>query len=173
MEAESLQPKLERAQKALQVALDEACGVDLKKVNTGELIRIEENLALAANAAKDAVSVRLKLRTQRTQQDTEREPERASEPVRQRVFDDLRGVRWYVYVVRPSDDTHEIVAVPEEYRPGWLVFDSANETRRVAPVPQGWEEFSIEELRRMCRGAPGTQKRHSGEKNQPPGPELA
>jgi hypothetical protein len=42
------QAALKQAQKAFETALDEACGVDLKQVDTGELIRIEETLALAS-----------------------------------------------------------------------------------------------------------------------------
>ncbi|MGH7637811.1 MAG: hypothetical protein ACREOK_09165 [Gemmatimonadaceae bacterium] len=55
MEMEPLQPALDKAQKALEVALEEACGLDLSKVDTGELIRIEETLVSAHRAAKDAV----------------------------------------------------------------------------------------------------------------------
>jgi hypothetical protein len=62
---ESLQPKLERAQKALETALEEACGVDVRDVDTLELIHIDETLAVASQAAKEAVSVRLKLRMER------------------------------------------------------------------------------------------------------------
>jgi hypothetical protein len=67
MRRDSLEPKLAQAQQALDSALEEACGVDVRKVNTGEMIRIEETLALAAEAAKEVVSVRLKRRGQRNE----------------------------------------------------------------------------------------------------------
>ena len=64
MHRDSLEPKLNEAQEALDRALEEACGVDVKKANTGEMIRIEESLAIAAAAAKEVVSVRLRRREQ-------------------------------------------------------------------------------------------------------------
>jgi len=67
MHRDSLEPKLALAQQKLDTALEEACGVDVHKANTGELIRIEETLALAAEAAKEVVSVRLRRRELRDQ----------------------------------------------------------------------------------------------------------
>lgn len=64
MNRDSLEPKLAEAQQTLDRALEEACGVDVRKVNTGEMIRIEETLAIAAAAAKEVVSVRLRRREQ-------------------------------------------------------------------------------------------------------------
>ena len=61
---DSLEPKLQLAQEALDTALEEACGVDVKKANTGEMIRIEETLEAAHRAAKEVVSVRLRRRAQ-------------------------------------------------------------------------------------------------------------
>ena len=65
MPRDSLEPKLAIAQKALDVALQEACGVDVKKASTGEMIRIEETLEIAHNAAKEVVSVRLRRRSRK------------------------------------------------------------------------------------------------------------
>lgn len=62
MHRDSLEPKLALAQQALDTALEEACGVDVHKANTGEMIRIEETLEIARNAAKEVVSVRLRRR---------------------------------------------------------------------------------------------------------------
>src|SRR5687768_5118195 len=103
MESEQLHPQLVEAQNALQGALDEACDVDLTEADTGEMIRIEEALALASKAAKEVVSVRLRRRggeggigggggpaTKRspTQGDTAEEEPAA---ITHRVFDDIRG----------------------------------------------------------------------------------
>jgi hypothetical protein len=157
MESESLQPQLDLAQKTLEQALAEACGIDLHDIDTGELIRIEETLATASKAAKDAVSVRLKLRARRKQS-----PARAPDMERratQRIFDDIRGKRWRVYAVHPTHSTPERVALPEAFRDGWLSFETADETRRVAPIPVGWEELAIDELRQLCHKAPSTPKR--------------
>jgi hypothetical protein len=154
METESLQPALEQAQKALQTALDEACDVDLSKVDTGELIRIEETLSNASKAAKDAVSIRLKRRAGRTAQ-----PLAEPEPITHRVFDDIRGKRWHTFAVHGSEATVERAALPEAFRHGWLVFESIDEVRRVAPIPNKWEDLSIDELRQLCYSAAGAPRR--------------
>lgn len=160
MESESLQPQLDLAQKTLEEALEEACGVDLHEVDTGELIRIEETLTRASNAAKDAVAVRVKLRRRRNAL-LQQAPRRAEIPARitQRVFDDIRGKRWCAYAVHPSDPTAARVALPEAFREGWLSFESSDEMRRVAPIPVGWEELPVEDLRQLCYKAPSTPKR--------------
>lgn len=63
---ESLQPKLRELETKLSTALDEVCELPpAQKLNTGELIRVEETLALATAAAKDAVSLRRKLHADR------------------------------------------------------------------------------------------------------------
>ena len=64
MHPDSLEPKLAQAQETLDAALEKACGVDVRKADTGEMIRIEETLAIAAQAAKEVVSVRLRRRNQ-------------------------------------------------------------------------------------------------------------
>ena len=154
METGSLQPALDEAQKALQTALDEACNVDLSEVDTGELIRIEETLAQASKAAKDAVSLRLKRRSRRAAQ-----PQAEPEPITHRVFDDIRGKRWHTFAVLGSEATVERAGLPEAFRHGWLVFESTDEVRRVAPIPNKWEELSIEELRQLCYSAAGAPRR--------------
>jgi len=57
-----LRPQLARLEDQLEKSLDEVCvSPSVKQVNTGELIRIEETLAIAAEAAKEAVSLRRRL----------------------------------------------------------------------------------------------------------------
>src|SRR5260370_13531416 len=56
------QPELQQAQESLEVALKEACAVNVKKANTGELIHIDELLAIAGESAKQAISVRRRMR---------------------------------------------------------------------------------------------------------------
>jgi hypothetical protein len=64
--AESLQPQLREMETKLSTALGEVCELPPpQKLNTGELIRVEETLALATEAAKEAVSLRRKLRANR------------------------------------------------------------------------------------------------------------
>jgi hypothetical protein len=154
METESIQPALDQAQKALQTALDDACQVDLSKIDTGELIRIEETLSNASKAAKSAVSLRLKRRARRAAV-----PEVEAEPITHRVFDDIRGKRWHTFAVHGSEATVERAGLPEAFRHGWLVFEATDEVRRVAPIPAKWEELTIDELRQLCYSAAGAPRR--------------
>jgi hypothetical protein len=158
MESEPLQPQLQQAQKALEIALDEACGVDLSEVDTGELIRIEETLASASKAAKDAVSVRLRLRSQRIREKRPGPEAPSDAALTHRVFDDIRGKRWHAYAVQNSTGT-ERAALPESFRQGWLVFEAADELRRVAPIPENWDQLSIEDLRQLCHKAASSPRR--------------
>ena len=158
MESESLDPQLHLAQKTLEQALGDVCDFELRDVDTGELIRIEESLATASKAAKEAVSVRLKLRARRKRQAVAVQPD-AGAGITQRIFDDIRGKRWRVYPVTPSHPAPERVALPAPFRDGWLVFESSDETRRVAPIPMGWEELTIDQLRLLCFKAPSTPRR--------------
>ena len=180
MEREPLDPQIKEAQKELKSALDEACSSDVEEVDTGELIRIEESLAVASKAAKQAVSLRLKRRNERAQ-GTGSAADRASEgdspdtsesedsgkqgvglahiEATHRVFDDYRGKRWHAFAVHPSAATAERSSLPESYRHGWLSFEASDEMRRVAPIPDRWESLSIDDLRHLCAGAAPTPKR--------------
>jgi hypothetical protein len=160
MESEQLRPQLVQAQKALQLALDEACSHDLDEVDTGELIRIEETLVLASKAAKEAVSVRLKLRSQRGHAKTPKVQASADvAPITHRVFDDIRGKRWHVFAVHASTATFEHARLPEAYRKGWLLFEAGDELRRVAPIPERWQELSIDDLRLLVYQAASVPRR--------------
>lgn len=163
MESQPLQPTLAQAQKALETALDEACGVDLKKVDTGELIRIEETLSIASEAAKEAVSVRLRLRSERVKKKQGAvKPAAAADtdkPVAHRVFEDIRGKRWHAFAVQSSPTTAERSALPDSFRQGWLVFESVDELRRVAPIPERWEELTTDDLRQLCHQAESAPRR--------------
>jgi hypothetical protein len=61
-EAGELRPELDQAQRNLGDALKDACAMDPKSANTGELILIDELLAIAGESAKKAISVRRRLR---------------------------------------------------------------------------------------------------------------
>jgi hypothetical protein len=175
MESESLQPLIDEAQKALGMALDEACAVDAEEVDTGELIRIEESLALAIKAAKEAVSLRLRRRNQRAaaagQPQSKSEPAEESPTAAHRIFDDIRGKRWHAFAVHPSSATVGRAALPESFRQGWLVFESIDEMRRVAPIPDKWQELSIDDLRLLCHKAGAAPKRaKDAQPTMPPPP---
>jgi hypothetical protein len=57
-----LRPQLAEAQESLGNALKEACAMDPSTANTGELIQIDELLAIANESAKKAISVRRRLK---------------------------------------------------------------------------------------------------------------
>ena len=62
-EGRSLRPQLHQLEEKITDAIDEVCDAPaVSELNTGELIRIEESLAIAADAAKEAVSLRRRLR---------------------------------------------------------------------------------------------------------------
>jgi hypothetical protein len=61
-----LRPQLQRLENKIEKSLGEVCAApSVKDVNTGELIKIEETLAIVAEAAKEAVSLRRRLRKDR------------------------------------------------------------------------------------------------------------
>src|SRR5688572_26598751 len=133
MGSEPLQPQLDEAQKTLVMALEEACAADLSRLDTPELIRIEETLDVASKAAKEAVSMRLRLDSQ-----PEPAPKQSASPEAQpataasaatphRVFDDVGGKQWHAFAVTSSSTTSGRAGLPESFRNGWLVFDSVDE----------------------------------------------
>jgi hypothetical protein len=103
-----------------------------------------------------------------------------------RSFTDSSGQDWQVYeVIPPSDerrrydrrstsdeaapDRREIddrrlsvgrlsrlTAVPE----GWLVFERAEERRRLKPIPEDWLKSSAEELEGLCKSARPARPTH-------------
>jgi hypothetical protein len=138
-ESQSLEPALERAKTTLKTALSEACRADLDRADTGELIHVEEVLAIANEAAKEAISVRRRLHTE-----TPAPAETSS-----REIEDQRGVRWLVFAVHPSNRSRR-AAVNDRFRSGWLSFDCGVETRRLAPIPDNWTELSDGDLNLLC-----------------------
>lgn len=71
-----------------------------------------------------------------------------------REFRDEAGTEWKVTLTpRGSDAVSRDHYLPEAYREGWLVFESSQEKRRLAPVPSDWESMPIEELARLCAKA--------------------
>ena len=67
-------------------------------------------------------------------------------------FRDGNGKSWRVWKTRPQ--LVEILSIlPGDWKNGWLTFECDGETRRLAPIPSGWEDFSptrLELLRRMA-----------------------
>jgi hypothetical protein len=65
--------------------------------------------------------------------------------LRQRTFQ-VDDVRWTVFLV---DAPMLEAIVPEPLRNGWLCFESIHARRRLAPIPERWDELSDEELRAL------------------------
>jgi hypothetical protein len=152
-ESPSLPPSLERVKTRLKTALGEVCSTDVDEADTGELIRVEEALAIANEAAKEAVSVKRRLRT--------RQPTRGvktSEPPTSREVTDAHGVRWSVFAVHPSAPSGR-APLRAPFQDGWLAFDSGKETRRLAPIPEGWQEMSDHDLLILCETAQVAKRR--------------
>jgi hypothetical protein len=67
-----------------------------------------------------------------------------------RAFSDEQGTQWEVWEVHPTLATRERVItaprLPPELLSGWLTFQSANEKRRLTPIPNGWEALSENRL---------------------------
>lgn len=59
---ESLRPILDDAQTRLEHHLDDVCKDNPRTESTGELIKLEETLSLAAEAAKEAISIRRRIK---------------------------------------------------------------------------------------------------------------
>lgn len=162
-DSETLRPTLERAKRTLRSALGEACKADLERADTGELIRIEEVLAIANEAAKEAISVRRRLRSRpgrpaATPTADESPASAEQSATSSREIEDSRGVRWVVFAVHPSTRAGRPV-VSDHFRDGWLSFDCGAETRRLAPIRSEWSTFSDEQLRELCDQAEASPRR--------------
>ena len=174
MGGEALLPQLDEAQKALVVALEEACAADLDKLDTPELIRIEETLDVASKAAKEAVSMRLRIDAQPGLAERHKAKDAvpdtdASKGVPHRVIRDGQGKQWHVFAVHATSPQSGKTALPAAFQAGWLVFDSADEVRRIAPIPAGWEALSVEKLRDLCGCTSGSPKRKGHSERPGPG----
>ena len=98
-----------------------------------------------------------------------------------REFHDGSGERWQVWHVHPTfttvrsgDERRKLSAsvrtdrrigserrsaTPPDWINGWLCFESKREKRRLAPVPEQWEESPVEKLREFCKAAVTTLRR--------------
>src|SRR6476661_10426686 len=71
-----------------------------------------------------------------------------------REFCDPAGAAWRVFRATPhSSSSKREKVLPEEFRSGWLVFECDVERRRLAPIPEDWEELTEQELAQLCMQA--------------------
>lgn len=164
-----LRPDLREAAETLEKALAEACASKAaREADTGELIRVEEMLALASEAARRAIAIRRKARLEREATAAQGEsapPPVADQPasIAHRLFDDRRGVRWDVWAVYPEARASQLSALPSSFQTGWLVFESATEKRRLSPIPSDWQTLAQGELERLCERAEIATRRARGQ----------
>ena len=158
-EPEPLRPMLRTAESQLVERIEEVCAHDVKGESTAELMRLEESLSDAARAAKQAVSLRRRLRTGHGASDAahadaapeasapdapptmaERRaatsdlaaPSLGDDESAVREFLDRRGVTWRVWAVTQEQMHPERLIVDQmgEYRHGWLAFESTEGSER-------------------------------------------
>ena len=70
----------------------------------------------------------------------------------------VAGQRWEVWEVRRRGQGEGRTVSPA-LEEGWLAFESAMEKRRLAPIPEDWEEMPVETLARLCEGASFVRER--------------
>jgi hypothetical protein len=156
-EFDPLRPEYREAAETMEQALSEACdSKPADEADTGELIRVEEMLAIAGEAARRVISIRQKARSDkesaRTPQGTgDRTVDQAA--LTHRLFEDERGVSWDVWAVYPEAGLSQTSALPATFQTGWLVFESAGEKRRLSPIPNDWQSMTPNELQRLCQQA--------------------
>ena len=86
-----------------------------------------------------------------------------------RQFRDAAGVEWNVYQTeRNASAERRDHLLPAEYRHGWLLFESAREKRRLAPVPPAWNDLSDDALASLCASAQ-VQTRRGRDADNPSG----
>lgn len=160
-EPEQLRPALERVQNELDSRLAEACENHGADESTGQLIRLEELLTNAAEAAKEAISIRRRLGADRRAFSTEApgaHGEAAADTVEGiRDFVDANGRLWHVWEVPPEQLSAR--ARPGTYagdfEGGWLAFESGDgaERRRLPGYPREWREMTNDLIEGLCRDA--------------------
>ena len=173
-EPDQLRPALERVQNELDSRLAEACENHAADESTGQLIRLEELLTNAAEAAKEAISIRRRLGADRRASSTEASdspsptaPADTMEGIRD--FIDADGQLWHVWEVPPEQLSAR--ARPGTYagdfEGGWLAFESGDgaERRRLPGYPREWREMTNDRIEGLCREAKpvARRKRPSGE----------
>ena len=74
------------------------------------------------------------------------------------TFTDQSGTEWDVFEVHPSEE-RTASRVPAAFRGGWLCFQSADERRRLAPIPFGWQEWDVDTLTAKLQATHGMPRR--------------
>ncbi len=161
---EPLLPELREAELTLEHALTEACSTKpATAADTGELIKIEEMLQIANEAAKHAISLRRRRRADRTKR-AERSAmgdaeAAASVSATHRTFTGAAGVWWDVYAVQPDIRPGSHSPLIGTFQQGWLCFDSGTEKRRLSPIPDDWRTIADADLEKLAQRAEVASKK--------------
>ena len=165
-EPDPLRPMLTTVEVELERRLAEACQrSDVSDESTGELMRLEETLLDAARVAKQAVSLRRRLRTStEAEEDADAAavdelaadiaaPSLAPADAGVRELRDAHGVEWRIWAVT-AEQMHASRSGGDhlgEYKDGWLAFEavSGDERRRLPHYPSDWNEITDEMLERL------------------------
>jgi hypothetical protein len=163
-QSDPLIPELRDAELALESTLTEACDIKpASKADTGELIRVDELLEAARDAAKRAISLRRRRRAdnaERSARLTMGDVEvAASAGATHRFVADAHGVQWDIFAVYPEPPRSTRSQLKGTYPQGWLCFDSGTEKRRLSPIPDQWQQLSDEELARLSERAESAPRR--------------
>ena len=166
-EPDPLRPMLTTVEVELERRLAEACTKhDVSDESTAELMRLEETLLDAARVAKQAVSLRRRLRTE-SEADDEPEsdslvdsvlvPSIAPADAGVRELRDANGVEWRVWAVT-AEQMHASRSGGEhlgDYKDGWLTFEAVtgDDRRRLPHYPSDWNEITDEMLERLLQRA--------------------
>ena len=152
-------PELREAELALEQALTDACAAQpTSDADTGELIRVEEMLQMASEAAKRAISLRRRRRAEKSKRAGVRAAmgdveEAASRGATHRTFTDARGTWWDVFAVYPESRQWPHTPLKGTFQQGWLCFDAGTEKRRLSPIPDDWRTVSDKDLERLAERA--------------------
>jgi hypothetical protein len=167
-----LLPELRDAELALEQALAEACAAKTTTADTGDLIRVEEMLQVASEAAKHAISLRRRRRAETTQRSTKwamgDAEAAASVGATHRTFTDARGIWWDVFAVYPESRQWPHTPLKGTFQQGWLCFDSGGEKRRLSPIPDDWRTVSDKALEQLLERADVASKRRRPLKDSRP-----
>ena len=174
-EPDPLRPMLATVEVELEHRLAEACSHDVADESTAELMRLEETLSEAARAAKQAVSLRRRLRTESDSESqlADEAPADASPSLSMAPADagvrelrDSNGVEWRIWAVT-AEQMHASRTGGEhlgDYKDGWLTFEavSGDERRRLPHYPSDWNEITDQMLERLLVRAERVRKPKRG-----------
>jgi hypothetical protein len=146
-----LEQTLTAAEAELIERVEEACSLEPEAPgaeDTGELLRLEDALRAAADAAERAVALR-RLRRARSTDDIS---------CRVREFEDSRGRQWRLWAVAPlrrEGRRSSLDQLRPEYQDGWLTFETIDESerRRLPRYPADWASRDLKQLEELLEEA--------------------